>query len=67
MNNCIFCKIIKKEIPVDFLYEDDKVVAFLDIAPASPRGGHTLVVPKEHAELITNLSDQDHSTASHHR
>lgn len=46
MNDCIFCKIIKKEIPADFIYENDKIVAFLDIHPCNP--GHALVVPKEH-------------------
>lgn len=47
MNDCIFCKIVRKEIPSEnFVYENDKIVAFLDIAPCSP--GHTLVVPKEH-------------------
>jgi histidine triad (HIT) family protein len=47
MNDCIFCKIIRKEIPSEnFVYENDKIVAFLDITPCSK--GHTLVVPKEH-------------------
>lgn len=46
MSDCVFCKIIKKEIPADFVYENDKIVAFLDIAPTNK--GHTLVVPKEH-------------------
>ncbi len=46
MNDCIFCKIVKKEIPADFVYENDKIVAFLDVMPINP--GHTLVVPKEH-------------------
>ena len=46
MNDCIFCKIIKGEIPSTKIYEDDKVYAFLDISPINP--GHTLVIPKEH-------------------
>lgn len=46
--NCIFCKIIKKEIPADFVYENDEVVAFLDIKPINK--GHVLIVPKEHHE-----------------
>ncbi len=51
MNDCIFCKIIKKQIPADFIYENDKIVAFLDIHPSNK--GHTLVVPKEHhADLL---------------
>lgn len=45
-HNCIFCKIINKEIPSSIVYEDDDVIAFLDISQATK--GHTLVVPKEH-------------------
>lgn len=50
MSDCVFCKIIRKEIPAQFVYENDTVVAFLDISPVNP--GHTLVVPKEHHEDI---------------
>ncbi len=46
MDDCIFCKIINGEIPTHFLYENEFVVAFLDIHPVTP--GHTLVIPKEH-------------------
>jgi histidine triad (HIT) family protein len=46
MDGCVFCKIIKGEIPSLKVYENDDVVAFLDITPVSV--GHTLVVPKEH-------------------
>ena len=45
-NNCIFCKIIAGEIPCDKIYEDDKVLAFLDINPINR--GHALVIPKKH-------------------
>ena len=56
MNDCLFCKIIKKEIPADFVYENDKIVAFLDIHPCNK--GHTLVVPKEHhADLLETPDD----------
>lgn len=48
--DCVFCKIIKKEIPAYIVYEDEKVIAFLDIAPVNP--GHTLIVPKIHYENI---------------
>jgi len=47
---CIFCKIIKGEIPCNKIYEDENLIAFLDIAPANK--GHCLVVPKEHHETI---------------
>lgn len=46
MNDCVFCKIISKEISSEIVYEDDDVFAFLDIKPNNP--GHTLVVPKVH-------------------
>ena len=46
MENCIFCKIINKEIPSSIVYEDDDVLAILDISQATP--GHTLVMPKKH-------------------
>lgn len=44
--NCIFCKIVKGEIPCYKVYEDDRVIVFLDLYPATD--GHTLVVPKAH-------------------
>jgi histidine triad (HIT) family protein len=51
--SCIFCSIIKKEIPTEFIYEDDKVVAFKDIKPSAPI--HYLIVPKEHIQSIAHL------------
>ncbi len=48
--DCIFCKIINKEIPCFKVYEDDFVLAFLDINPVAP--GHTLIIPKKHFENI---------------
>jgi len=53
MADCIFCKIVKGEIPSAKVYEDDDMLAFLDINPVSP--GHTLVIPKHHCELATDL------------
>lgn len=52
MKDCIFCKIIKGEIPSEKVYEDDDVLAFKDIQPAAPI--HILVIPKKH---ITNLME----------
>ncbi len=46
MSNCIFCKVIEGEIPSTRIYEDDLVLAFMDISPINK--GHVLVVPKEH-------------------
>jgi histidine triad (HIT) family protein len=51
----IFAKIISGEIPCDKLYEDDQVLAFLDIAPLAP--GHTLVIPKKAAITLDELDD----------
>ena len=55
MPDTIFTRIIAGEIPCHRVYEDDKVLAFLDIGPLSP--GHTLVIPKEPAETLDRLSD----------
>jgi histidine triad (HIT) family protein len=52
----IFGKIIRGEIPCHRIYEDDKVLAFLDVSPLSR--GHTLVIPKEPAETLDQLSDE---------
>jgi len=54
MSSCLFCKIIAGEIPAEKVYEDDHVIAFLDINPINP--GHTLVVPKTHTENIFSAS-----------
>lgn len=51
--DCIFCKIIKKEIPTDLVNETDNLVVFKDIKPAAPI--HYLVVPKEHIQSIAHL------------
>ena len=56
MKDCIFCKIILKEIPSHKIYEDENVYAFLDINPVHI--GHTLVVPKVHAEDIFDISSE---------
>ena len=53
--DCVFCKILKGEIPSDKVYENDKVYAFLDIMPVNP--GHTLVIPKEHYDNIEDLPE----------
>lgn len=48
--NCIFCRIIKGEIPAEKVYEDEKMIAFYDVSPAAPV--HILLLPKVHAENI---------------
>ena len=55
MDNCIFCKIVKGEIPAAKIYEDEYASAFLDANPNNH--GHTLVVPKTHAKNILDVSE----------
>ena len=57
MDDCIFCKIVQGDIPSFKVYEDDKVFAFADINPILE--GHTLIIPKAHAENIWEISDDD--------
>ena len=55
MKDCIFCKIVKKEIPSHIVYENDKVMVFLDAHPTNP--GHMLVVPKKHFPSLLETDD----------
>jgi len=55
--DCIFCKIINKEVPNYTVYEDKNVLAFLDIFPHAK--GHTVVIPKRHAETFFDLTDEE--------
>jgi len=57
MEECIFCKIVKGEIPSFKVYEDDRVYAFADINPISD--GHTLIIPKAHAENLGDITEDD--------
>jgi histidine triad (HIT) family protein len=57
MDNCIFCKIVKGEIPAKKVYEDDQMLAFLDLAPQAPT--HFLVIPKQHIRNIMEAQDRD--------
>lgn len=57
--DCLFCKLIKREIPADILYEDDEVIAFNDIQPQAPH--HFLVVPKKHIATLNDIIPQDHA------
>lgn len=59
MNDCIFCKIINGTIPSVKVYEDDDILAFLDLSQATP--GHTLLVSKQH---VANIYEYDDSLAS---
>ena len=57
MEDCIFCKIIKGEIPSSKVYEDDEIIAFKDINPAAPI--HILVIPKKHIKSLVELEKED--------
>ena len=56
MDSCLFCKIVKDEIPSYKIYEDDKTLSFLDVFPISE--GHSLIIPKKHAQFIEELDDE---------
>lgn len=60
MSDCIFCKIIKGDIPSATVYEDEKFKAIMDISPAAK--GHVLILPKKHS---ANLMELDADSASH--
>jgi histidine triad (HIT) family protein len=57
MEDCLFCKIVKGEIPCFKVYEDDNVLAFEDINPVAD--GHTLIIPKAHSKNLYEISEQD--------
>jgi len=57
MTDCLFCKIIKKEIEGQIVFENKKVLAFKDISPQAPT--HILVIPKKHFSSITDIDKID--------
>lgn len=57
VEDCLFCKIAKKQIPSDIVYEDEHVVAFKDIQPQAPL--HLLVIPRYHIPSLTHVTDED--------
>lgn len=56
MKDCIFCKIIKGDIPASKIYEDEKIFVFLDVNPST--NGHMLVIPKEHYQDLFSLDEE---------
>lgn len=62
MENCLFCKIIKGEIPCSKVYEDEDVIAFRDISPEAP--SHILVIPKMHIESVNFITEQNSNIIS---
>ena len=57
MEDCIFCKIVKGDLPSEKVYEDENVLAFKDINPEAPI--HILIIPKKHIENILDLKEED--------
>ena len=55
--DCLFCKIVNKEIPSEVVYEDEEIIAFKDIHPAAPI--HILVIPKKHISSVIDLKQED--------
>ncbi len=56
MSDCIFCKIVDGKIPSEKVYEDEALLAFMDIGPVQP--GHLLLIPKKHYERFTELPEE---------
>ncbi|MGN0443849.1 MAG: histidine triad nucleotide-binding protein [Acutalibacteraceae bacterium] len=63
MDDCLFCKIIKGEIPSDKVYEDETVFAFRDIDPQAPT--HVLVIPKQHIRSADDVTPENSAVISH--
>jgi histidine triad (HIT) family protein len=61
--DCIFCKIISKEIPSEVVYEDERILAFKDINPAAPT--HILIIPKKHIPTLLDLQPEDSDIIGH--
>lgn len=61
MNDCLFCKIIKKDLPAQFEYEDEEMVAFKDINPKAPI--HILIIPKKHIDSVNEIKENDAALA----
>jgi histidine triad (HIT) family protein len=55
--DCLFCRIVARQVPGDIVYEDDDVLAFNDINPQAPT--HVLIIPKEHVATVNDVADAD--------
>ncbi len=63
MENCLFCKIVRGEIPSTKVYEDAQILAFRDIAPQAPT--HILVIPKTHIASVAELNEENAQVVAH--
>ncbi|MEG6614837.1 histidine triad nucleotide-binding protein [Peptococcaceae bacterium 1198_IL3148] len=61
--DCIFCKIINKEIPSEVVYQDERILAFKDINPEAPT--HILIIPKKHIPTLLDLQPEDSDIIGH--
>lgn len=61
MENCLFCKIINRQIPSDIVFENDEILAFNDISPQAPV--HILIIPKSHIDSPQFINDSNSNTA----
>ena len=61
--NCIFCRIIAGQSPSEMVYEDDQVVAFLDLNPVAPI--HILIVPRDHIPSVNHLNSENEELIGH--
>jgi histidine triad (HIT) family protein len=61
--DCLFCKIVKSEIPAEVIYRDDLVVAFNDIHPQAPQ--HKLIIPQKHIDTINSVNPEDNELIGH--
>lgn len=61
--DCLFCKIINKEIPADIIYEDEHVIAFNDISPQAPT--HALIIPRKHIATLNDVQAEDEALVGH--
>ncbi|MBN2644123.1 MAG: histidine triad nucleotide-binding protein [Desulfuromonadaceae bacterium] len=63
MNSCLFCKIVRGEIPAQVVYDDDRVMAFKDIDPKAPV--HLLIIPKKHMASLADVTAEDGACLGH--
>jgi len=63
VQDCIFCRIVRKEVPAEIVYEDEQVMVFKDIQPAAPV--HLLLIPKKHIPTFFDLTEDDVSLIGH--
>lgn len=61
--DCLFCKIINREIPAEVVYEDDQVLAFRDINPQAPF--HCLIIPRKHIATLNDIADDERELVGH--